>query len=618
MQAITITDDDITEAEAAILGEGEEFNDEQRAFIKCLETIDLTACPGSGKTTALVAKLYILAKYEVWNKGMPICVISHTRIAMEEIREKVASHFPRIMDYPNFIGTIQEFIDRYLAIPYYKSLGLGEIKSIDNEIFANKWMSMPTRKVLFRLVNVGPLQSIDEYRTKVSNLAYDYSAEIRLSPAEIFLSTTQVPTYDQALNAKDELFRQGYLTYADTLMLARKYLERYPKLNQALLRRFSYIFLDEAQDTSSEQMRILDCFDDAFCYQRIGDPLQTIYNSDHEGEDAWVVRTGDQYKTLARTNRFGSAIASLVNAIGNSITNDVSMSSDNERPYQECILVLFDDEAPQTALEWFETFVEEELAFLGEEKVIYAVGAVGKEKEGRLTLNSYSPSYRRDVSSRGKYFRHPRDYFADFTPELILAEGSNMVHDRLMKLLTTSLKSMDDSLISRDIKERVVNESEPIAKLVSKITKNVVRGGPVPYSGISEILRAEALRLFGVDNLSIDFQHVEAAIQEFDDVEPVDTTTTMSTIHGIKGQTHDATLLVSTQYYDLGRSKKSGEIGGTDVDYLVKDSSRSEKRRKLLYVAASRPRYLFAWAIPKSKRQKASAIEGMFTRTIEL
>ena len=39
-----------------------EFDSERIAFIENLETCDLLAVPGSGKTTALLAKLYCLAE----------------------------------------------------------------------------------------------------------------------------------------------------------------------------------------------------------------------------------------------------------------------------------------------------------------------------------------------------------------------------------------------------------------------------------------------------------------------------------------------------------------------------------------------------------------------------
>ncbi|MEA1992034.1 MAG: hypothetical protein U9N58_07555, partial [Thermodesulfobacteriota bacterium] len=56
-----ITDHDIERTERLLLPRGCHFSDERRAFIRCMESRDVVACPGSGKTTALLAKLLILS-----------------------------------------------------------------------------------------------------------------------------------------------------------------------------------------------------------------------------------------------------------------------------------------------------------------------------------------------------------------------------------------------------------------------------------------------------------------------------------------------------------------------------------------------------------------------------
>ena len=59
-------------------------------ILKNMESVDIHACPGSGKTTILVAKLAILSRRWKWsNRG--ICVLSHTNVAREEIEERLGS-----------------------------------------------------------------------------------------------------------------------------------------------------------------------------------------------------------------------------------------------------------------------------------------------------------------------------------------------------------------------------------------------------------------------------------------------------------------------------------------------------------------------------------------------
>jgi hypothetical protein len=53
-----------------------------------------------------------------------ICVLSHTNVAVEEIKRHVARHYPEIMEYPNFIGTVQEFANQFLFAPYLAAQGM--------------------------------------------------------------------------------------------------------------------------------------------------------------------------------------------------------------------------------------------------------------------------------------------------------------------------------------------------------------------------------------------------------------------------------------------------------------------------------------------------------------
>lgn len=81
-EKIQVTDEDIKYTEKILLQEGEHFDNERIAFIENFETIDLQAVPGSGKTTALLAKLLILERYLLFKDGSGILVISHTNNAV--------------------------------------------------------------------------------------------------------------------------------------------------------------------------------------------------------------------------------------------------------------------------------------------------------------------------------------------------------------------------------------------------------------------------------------------------------------------------------------------------------------------------------------------------------
>ena len=66
------------------------FDDEKLAIIRANESTDIKACPGSGKTTTLLAKLVILANKMPLPANKGICVLTHTNVAIDEIKSKLS------------------------------------------------------------------------------------------------------------------------------------------------------------------------------------------------------------------------------------------------------------------------------------------------------------------------------------------------------------------------------------------------------------------------------------------------------------------------------------------------------------------------------------------------
>jgi len=96
---------------------------DRQKILKSMTSIDVQACPGSGKTTLIAAKLILLArKWSLQHQG--ICVISHTNVAKNEIINRLKNskiiEARRLTGYPHFIGTIQDFIDRFERYPFFK------------------------------------------------------------------------------------------------------------------------------------------------------------------------------------------------------------------------------------------------------------------------------------------------------------------------------------------------------------------------------------------------------------------------------------------------------------------------------------------------------------------
>ena len=129
---ISISDEDIQYAERIL---GCCFDEERRIFIRDLSTLDLQAVPGSGKTTALLAKLIILESKMPFDHNAGVLVVSHTNAAVDEIRDRIGNIASKLFRYPNFVGTIQSFADEFLTVPYFTNRYNCSINRIDDEMY---------------------------------------------------------------------------------------------------------------------------------------------------------------------------------------------------------------------------------------------------------------------------------------------------------------------------------------------------------------------------------------------------------------------------------------------------------------------------------------------------
>lgn len=128
------SEQEIREAHDILLNGLPDFDDARKDVIMNNSSCYVQACPGSGKTTTLLAKLIILANRMPFPDGKGICVLTHTNVAIDEIKAKLGQKADILFRYPNFFGTIQTFLHKYVAAAalhyYYDS----QITYVDDDI----------------------------------------------------------------------------------------------------------------------------------------------------------------------------------------------------------------------------------------------------------------------------------------------------------------------------------------------------------------------------------------------------------------------------------------------------------------------------------------------------
>jgi len=294
-------------AELRFLTPDLDFTDaERQAVLLATGSCDVNAAPGSGKTTVLAAKLLLLArKWPHDTRG--ICVLSHTNVAREEIQQRLGATAvgARLLAYPHFIGTIHGFVDRFLALPALRSLGL-TVDVIDDDIFAKKAiaraMKMPSLW--------GWAQNDEGVKPLVGGLVYR-GADLVLDSEGGTLPKTTAKSYPLLKEIKDQLTSEGIFRYADMFAFAEMLLTNFPNIKVQLSRRFPLVFLDEMQDTSWEQEALLArLFDESVVVQRYGDLNQRILVG--KGDFAQLSFPREGALPISTSKRFGPAIAAAV------------------------------------------------------------------------------------------------------------------------------------------------------------------------------------------------------------------------------------------------------------------------------------------------------------------
>ncbi|NIA10822.1 MAG: UvrD-helicase domain-containing protein, partial [Nitrospiraceae bacterium] len=320
-----ITDKDIHWA-ARLLGlpenafHGEHGGDPRLDVLKCMDSIDVAACPGSGKTTLLVAKLAVLAnKWKYRTRG--ICVLSHTNAARREIEERLGCTAVRrqLLAYPHYIGTIHGFVDGFLALPWLRSNGYNGTQFNTDIAGAKLWKegnygrNLPgyiyrkIRDAEVRKAAVCHAHYVGEERDLVLE-----SGNVRL----LLKRQSASKAFTTVDGWKQSILQEGFASYEDTFAFGHCALRKYAELIIALRDRFPILFIDEAQDNSEEQSKLLHRIfidgDGSVLRQRFGDSNQAIYNFvGAKGATTDVFPNSGMKKSIPNSHRFGTTIAKL-------------------------------------------------------------------------------------------------------------------------------------------------------------------------------------------------------------------------------------------------------------------------------------------------------------------
>lgn len=630
-----IIEDYIAEAEKILLPESCHFDSQRINFIKNLNSIDLLAVPGSGKTTALQAKLFCISKQLPISDGAGILVLSHTNAAVNEIKRHLEYHCPRLFQYPNMISTVQEFIDKFLAIPIYEQVYGRNVTIISDEEYESEvgnYLTHPYKGPIGYFMHKTPGKAYDARFVycdkdskilvdKVSGRQYEFKAPETWKRQGIAENNCQ-KIYSFLIGMKENIIKKGILHYDDCYSLADLYIKIYPNILDIIRKRFSYVFVDETQDLQQYQLDIIDkIFNvNSVCLQRIGDPNQSIYSMVRK-DCMWEPRN-PMY--ITKSYRLSSEIADIVNYFtldkgekdiyGNyrfSITSDVQR---NIKPH----LLLYDEQSRGGLRTAFLALIDQynlRSTREGKKYGFYIIGWNVKAKnEGLLKahLEDLFPEYNHHKT---KLSYQPLT-LAGYIELCKTTQSTKEQYLILLKAISAALRSMeiydeDGRYFTPTTFVRYLKKDEQLYNLHRLTLYDVIHNlytRKSAYTILENYIKSYLSEYCNIDVSKIETSFFDNGILSSINMNE-DTTSfvedddiCIGSVHSVKGMTHCATMYVETYYQ---KKFESQHLSKQSHNPFLKEEQEFTavypvEAMKMLYVGFSRPTHLLCYATQKS------------------
>ncbi len=554
----------------------------------------LRACPGSGKTFTVAHRL--AKRLNEWTRPHAgIATLSFTNVAHEEISRQLQKlGHPGVPPYPHFLGTIDHFVNTWIFLPFgHLVMGCQERPAIVG-LYHSVWEQARNEWAW------GKAECYAQCRL------IDFTYDIKGCLVNVKRDRANCPyNKSRCLALKKRFVKEGYANQSDASYWAMKILENYPRVANALVRRFPEMIVDEAQDTSDIQMRIVDLLVEQGLSEMmlVGDPDQAIYEwRDAKPEVFRRKMNAKGWRTLLLTENRRSSQHICEATKGFSTLTDASKAVGDDAAFPLLPRIIEYDPVDEGCLQdYFIAFCQkafchkqgievapESAAILVRGRALLRrVLGLGKELDpwnhGITRLLAQASHYRdnRDIKQAISYIESAvsRICFGDHnhTKREIDQQvtGTMGTRDwqiglwRLLKLLPSSEARLADW----------VNESK--YKLEKWLTEN---GWPIgDRSGLG--LRVKEWTKKSGERFA-DFR--DWPVSCFFAESSYSSTTTIGTIHSAKGKTYEAVLYIVPFRARKGTAKQLAERPPDDEEI------------RTAYVAMTRPRTLLVVAVPKN------------------
>lgn len=420
---------------------------------------------------------------------------------------------------------------------------------------------------------------------------------------------------NRALNAmvlekwrKDDIYRAkkkcrdaGFLTHKDIEYLAESALTNRAVTKdyaRKLATRFQLIIVDECQDLSFEQLNILKAMMlNGTKLHFVGDLNQSIYKfRDVDPQEINNFITDNCFRKIQLTKNFRSC-KKIVNIATNIMKSD-SINADFESQNPSCFILQYDHSPSEVILRFDELTKEYSNTVIvarGHQtlKQLYTVDCTPK-LAAEFLLSSILNFDEKNFSSINQSLIEFSEYFknkvrletksGDYNcPQIIESEleWRLFLYNSIHYLLENNLKLQSSTW-------------KDWCKNVNVVIINLHKQAFV-LPEIYEMIKRSNLCIKSPSKKALD------CISNFRRTGGISMNRfKTSTIHGVKGETHEATMLISNP-------KRNGD--GAHWSHWINDNTSEAAR--FAYVASSRPKYVLVWCVKKLKTTDVQKLRNL-------
>ena len=157
------------------------------------------------------------------------------------------------------------------------------------------------------------------------------------------------------------MFKNGYVTRREVATFSLRILKRFPNIAQEIAYRFPVIIIDEAQDTSKEQMEIIELIANSgtTTVAIVGDPDQAIYEWRDATPEYFTAKLNDdnwQHLYLTANFRSSQYICNATSKFSSVLENKKSLQAMGDYcqyPKKPILLQVSSQKKKEDIIEWF-------------------------------------------------------------------------------------------------------------------------------------------------------------------------------------------------------------------------------------------------------------------------